>query len=317
MLSHGNWTGAWQPWQEEDSAGRFVRKPSSVRNWITQDASPGPTGCGGFKAEEGRYLLYVARICPWAHRTLIARRLKGLEELIEVAVVAPVMAEEGWAFSDYPGSTGDPLYGAAYLHQLYSRHDPDYSGRATVPVLWDRQTGQMVNNESADILRIFNRAFERVAPISIDLYPPSLQNQIAPWNEEIYNGLNNGVYRAGFARSQKAYAEAVADVFRTLDRVEEHLADGRPFFHGAALTETDIRLYVSLVRFDIAYYGLFKCNLRHINDYAHLNAYLKRLYQLPAFGETTDFDHIKAGYYSIRALNPSGIQPQGPLLSFD
>lgn len=315
MLLDGNWTGAWQPYQKQDAAGRFVRQESSVRNWITADGTLGPSDHGGFEAQADRYQLYVALICPWAHRTLIARQLKGLEQLVEVAIVAPQLTEQGWAFDRERGSTGDPLYASDYLHQLYTRHDPHFSGRATVPVLWDKATGQMVNNESSDILRIFNQAFERIAPISIDLYPDALRAEIEHWNSEIYTGLNNGVYRAGFALSQVAYSEAVEQVFSTLDALEKHLEDDGPFFFGASLTETDIRLYVSLVRFDIAYHDLFKCNLRRVGDYPHLSEYLTRLYRLPAFGATTNFAQIKAGYYSIRSLNPTGIIPAGPELS--
>ncbi len=312
MLVNGTWTGSWDPIQRKDEAGRFVRQTSSVRNWITQDGCPGPTGRGGFRAEPDRYLLYVALICPWANRTLIARKLKKLEELIQIVVVSPVLSDRGWEFGDFPDATEDPLYHSRYLSQLYTRHEADYTGRATVPVLWDRHTDQMVNNESADIIRMFNQAFKDFAPESQDLYPADLREDIDRLNSDIYEGLNNGVYRAGFAQSQQAYNEAVTDVFTTLDRLETRLASFNPFLLGDSLTESDIRLFVTLIRFDSVYHGLFKCNLRRLTDYPRLRSYLKRIYQISGVAETVNFEHIKTGYYSIRALNPTGIVPLGP-----
>lgn len=310
MLVNGKWTADWQPVQAKDEQGRFIRQQSSFRNWITADGSAGPTGKGGFKAEAGRYRLYVALICPWASRTLIARKLKGLEDLIPVTVVNPVLTDQGWGFGGYPGADADPLHHASHLHQLYTHADADYTGRATVPVLWDEATDSMVSNESADILRMFNTAFAGLVPDKPDLYPADLATDIDALSAEIYDRLNNGVYKAGFASSQAAYDEAVAGVFQMLDWLEDGL-NGRYIF-GDRLTETDIRLFVTLIRFDAAYHGLFKTNLRRIADYPRLSAYMARVLHLPGVRETVNLDHIKAGYYSIKALNPSGIVPVGP-----
>jgi putative glutathione S-transferase len=312
MLIKGKWTSNWHPVQAKDKTGRFIRQTSEFRNWVTADGSAGPTGIGGFKAEAGRYRLYVALICPWASRTLIARALKGLENIVPVTIVEPFLTDQGWQFGDYPGADRDPLFNASYMHQLYTRAAPDYSGRATVPVLWDMKQNVMVNNESADILRMFNSAFDGLIPKSIDLYPTHLASeidQLTPW---LYHNLNNGVYKAGFASSQAAYNEAVANVFSALDQLEERLLDGRPFLLGADLTEVDIRLFVTLIRFDAAYHGLFKTNLRRIADYPNLQTYLNRVLSFPGIAKTVNLEHIKAGYYSIKALNPSSIIPYGP-----
>ncbi|WP_374643146.1 glutathione S-transferase family protein [Tabrizicola sp.] len=309
MLVNGKWTSDWQPVQAKDDKGRFLRQVSSFRNWVTADGSPGPTGTGGFKAEAGRYRLFVALICPWASRTLIARKLKGLEELIPVTVVNPVLTEQGWAFGGFPGSDADPLHGFAHMHQLYSHADAGFTGRATVPVLWDSQTDRMVSNESADILRMFDKAFADLAPGKAELYPAELAAEIDAINPRIYDGLNNGVYKAGFASTQAAYDEAVGQVFATLDWLEERLSGDYLFDR---LTEADIRLFVTLIRFDAAYHGLFKTNLRRIADYPRLQAHMERILRLPGVAETVNLDHIKAGYYSIKALNPSGIVPAGP-----
>ncbi|MCS0502357.1 glutathione S-transferase family protein [Ancylobacter mangrovi] len=316
MLVDGKWVENWQPVQATDAKGGFVRQVSSFRNWVTPDGAPGPTGTGGFAAEAGRYHLYAALICPWASRTLIARRLKGLEEVVTLSVVEPALTEQGWRFGSYPGATEDTVNGATYLHELYTRADPHVSGRATVPVLWDRQRGTIVNNESADIVRMFNSGFGALARGGIDLYPPALRGDIDALNERIYPRLNNGVYRAGFATTQRAYEEAFAEVFAMLDELEGRLGDGGPFLLGEALTEADIRLFVTLVRFDAAYHGLFKCNLRRIADYPALSAYLARVIGLPGVRETVNMDHIKRGYYSIKALNPNGIVPLGPELAW-
>lgn len=310
MLVHGKWTADWHPVQAKDGEGRFIRQQSSFRNWITADGSAGPTGKAGFKAEAGRYRLYVALICPWASRTLIARKLKGLGDLIPVTVVNPVLSSEGWSFGGYPGSDADPLYGASHLHQFYTRADDDYTGRATVPVLWDEATDTMVSNESADIVRMFDTAFADLAPGMPDLYPSDLAADIDALNAEVYDRLNNGVYKAGFASSQAAYDEAVAGVFAMLDRLEHRMTDD--FLFGDRFTEADIRLFVTLIRFDAAYHGLFKTNLRRIADYPRLSAYMARALRIPGVRETVALDHIKAGYYSIKALNPSGIVPVGP-----
>lgn len=310
MLVDGKWVANWQPVQKADEKGRFVRQTSSFRNWVTPDGSPGPTGEGGFKAEAGRYRLYVALICPWASRTLIARVLKGLEELIPVTVLNPVLTDQGWAFGGYPGADMDPLFDATYMHELYTRADPHFTGRATVPVLWDMKQGVMVSNESADILRMFDTAFEHLAPSGLRLYPADLADEIDALNARIYDGLNNGVYKAGFAGTQGAYDEAVEAVFATLDELEGRLTG--VYLFGDRLTETDIRTFVTLIRFDAAYHGIFKVNRRRIADYPRLQGYMERILRLPGVARTVNLDHIKAGYYSIKALNPTGIVPSGP-----
>ncbi|GKY88098.1 glutathione S-transferase family protein [Sinisalibacter aestuarii] len=311
MLMNGKWVADWQPVQAKDEKGGFVRQSSSFRNWITPDGSAGPTGEGGFRAEPGRYHLYVALICPWASRTLIGRKLKGLEDAISVSVVEPELSDQGWRF----GEDADPINGASYLHEVYTRADPDISGRATVPVLWDKKRGTIVNNESADILRMLNSGFGDLANDSFDFYPADLREEIDALNARIYTGLNNGVYRAGFATTQEAYEEAFHDVFAVLDELEVRLGDGRDFLLGDRFTEADVRLFVTLVRFDVAYHGLFKCNLRRIADYSALSRYQARILAIPGVRDTISIDHIKRGYYSIKALNPTGIVPVGPQLA--
>lgn len=310
MLVEGKWTRDWDPVQKADAQGRFVRQISSFRNWITPDGAPGPTGEGGFEAESGRYRLYVAYICPWASRTLMARALKGLEALIPVTVVNPVLGDQGWQFGGYPGADDDPLFGASFMHELYTRADPVFTGRATVPVLWDMKRNVMVNNESADILRMFDTAFEQLVPSDLRLYPEELSDQIDALNPRLYDGLNNGVYKAGFASSQLAYDEAVAGVFEMLDELEARLTGD--YLFGDRLTETDIRAFVTLIRFDAAYHGIFKCNRRRVADYPRLSAYMGRILKLPGVRKTVNMDHITRGYYSIKALNPLGIVPVGP-----
>ena len=311
MLVNGKWAEAWKALQKSDEKGRFVRQVSEIRNWITADGSAGPTGVGGFKAEPGRYRLYVALICPWASRTLIARRLKGLEDIIPVTVVNPVMTTQGWSFGGYPGADNDPLFNSGYLHEIYTREKADYTGRATVPVLWDMKQNVMVNNESADILRMFDTAFEHLVPSDIRLYPEELASDIDSLNARIYNKLNNGVYKAGFTKSQEAYEEAVEGVFSMLDEIELRL-DGQKFLLGNRLTETDIRIFVTLIRFDAVYYGLFKTNHKQIADYPNLSAYMERILKFPGVAETVSMDHIIAGYYSVKDLNPAGIRPLVP-----
>lgn len=312
MLVNGKWTADWQPVQATDAKGGFVRQTSGFRNWVTVDGEAGPTGVAGYKAEPGRYHLYVALICPWASRTLIGRKLKGLEDVISVSVVEPALTDFGWSFGDFPGADRDTVNGATYLHEIYTKADPTYTGRATVPVLWDKKTGTMVNNESADILRMMNSGFGSLARNDIDLYPEALRDEIEALNAEIYPALNNGVYRAGFATTQVAYEEAFSDVFRMLDTLEARLSDGRDYLSGDRLTEADIRLFVTLVRFDAAYHGLFKCNLRRLADYAALSRYMLRILDLSGVRETVSIPHIKHGYYSIKALNPTRIVPVGP-----
>ncbi|MDR5651502.1 glutathione S-transferase family protein [Ruixingdingia sedimenti] len=305
MLVDGKWTADWQPVQAKDDKGRFVRQVSRFRNWITPDGAPGPTGRGGFRAEPGRYHLYVAYICPWASRTLIARHLKGLDGVVSLSAVDPVLTDQGWRLTE-PGD-------AAYLHQIYTRADPHVTGRATVPVLWDRAQGTIVSNESADILRMFNSGFGALAS-GPDLCPPDLAAEIDALNADLYERFNNGVYRAGFASTQGAYDEAFAQVFAALDMLQSRLADGRRWLIGDRFTETDIRAFVTLVRFDAAYHGLFKCNLHRVADYPAVQGYMERILALPGLRATVNMDHIKRGYHSIKALNPTGIVPRGPAL---
>lgn len=315
MLVNGKWTAEWHPVQATDEKGGFVRQTSSFRHWVTPDGAAGPTGEAGFKAEVDRYHLYVALICPWASRTLIARKLKGLEKVVSLSVVEPWLLDQGWHFGDYPGANKDEHNQAEWVHQLYTQADATFTGRATVPVLWDKKTRTIVNNESADIVRMFNSGFGELASHSFDLYPADWQSEIEALNAEIYPRLNNGVYRAGFATTQISYQEASDDVFAMLDKLEQRLSDGRAFLTGNQLTEADIRLFVTLIRFDAAYHGLFKCNQRKLNEYAGLDAYTKRMLDIPGVRETVNIDHIKQGYYSIKALNPNGIVPAGPDLT--
>ncbi|MBO9196682.1 glutathione S-transferase family protein [Rhizobium sp. 16-449-1b] len=317
MLVYGKWTADWHPVQATDAKGGFVRQISGFRNWITPDGSAGPTGDGGFKAEAGRYHLYVALICPWASRTLIGRALKKLEDVISVSVVEPALSDQGWRFGNYPGANRDELNNATYMHEIYTSADRHYTGRATVPVLWDKERRTIVNNESADILRMLNSGFGALADGSVDLYPEDLRAEIDALNERIYPQLNNGVYRTGFATTQVAYEEAFADVFTMLDELEARLEGRRPFLFGTRLTEADVRLFVTLIRFDAAYNGLFKCNLRRLADYPSLSRYVDNMLAIPGIRQTVSIDHIKRGYYSIKALNPTGIVPVGPQLPFE
>ncbi|MGB1091778.1 MAG: glutathione S-transferase family protein [Oceanobacter sp.] len=312
MLVNGVWQENWQPVQNKDEQGRFIRQTSSFRHWITPDGSAGPTGEAGFKAEPGRYHLYVAYICPWASRTLMVRALKGLQDMISVSVVNPQLTDQGWRFGEFDGADADPLHGSTYMHELYTRADSSFTGRATVPVLWDKKTDRMVNNESADIVRMLNTAFSEYGAAGPDLYPAELASDIDSLNERIYTQLNNGVYQAGFASSQQAYDEAYDNVFGMLDELEQRLDDGRDFLFGDQLTETDIRLFVTLVRFDAAYHGLFKCNRNALAAMFNLHAYMHRILAMDGVADTVNLNHIKAGYYSVKALNPNGIVPKGP-----
>lgn len=313
LLIDGQWHDRWYASRD----GKFEREQAKRRHWVTPDGAPGPDGQGGFKAEAGRYHLYVSLACPWAHRTLIYRKLKGLEPLIDVSVVSWLMAEHGWTFDKSTGSSGDGLDDLDYLHQRYSRDDPKYSGRVTVPVLWDREHQCIVNNESAEIIRIFNDAFDELTGSTLDFYPEALHGEIDALNARIYPAINNGVYRAGFATTQDAYEEAFDELFRELDWLERRLGKQR-YLTGEYLTEADWRLFTTIIRFDAVYHGHFKCNLRRIEDYPNLSNWLRELYQWPGIAETVDFTHIKNHYYaSHRQINANGIVPQGPLLGLD
>ena len=302
--------------ESETREGEFVRQDSQFRHWITPDGSPGPTGEGGFAAEAGRYHLYVSWACPWAHRTLIFRKLKGLEDLISVSVVNPYMHEPGWSFDPHPGSTPDHLHGARYMHELYARADPQYTGIVTVPVLWDRKRDTIVNNESAEIIRMFNSAFDALTDRREDYYPQALCAEIDAVNERVYETVNNGVYRAGFATSQDAYDRAFDALFDSLDWLEACLA-GQRYLVGGQITEADWRLFTTLVRFDAVYYSHFKCNRRRLVDYPNLWGFARELYQVEGIAETVHLEQIKTHYYgSHEQLNPSGIIPRGPLLDF-
>jgi putative glutathione S-transferase len=313
LLVDGEWRDQW--YDTAKSGGRFQRQDSAFRHWVTADGSPGPSGEGGFAAEPGRYLLYVSLACPWAHRALIFRALKGLEEMIDVSVVHWLMLDQGWTFADGPGVVPDPIGGARHLHEVYTRADPRYTGRVTVPVLWDRQRGTIVNNESSEIIRMLNSAFDGVGAKPGDFYPAPLRDEIDALNARIYGTVNNGVYKAGFATTQEAYEEAVGPLFETLDWLEERL-DDRRYLTGDSVTEADWRLFTTLIRFDAVYVGHFKCNIRRIADYPQLSDYLRRLLAVEGVVETIDFGHIKRHYYeSHRTINPTGIVPVGPDLS--
>ena len=315
-LVEGNWDSAW--YDTSTSGGRFLRDTSRFRNWITADGSAGPSGEGGFPAESGRYHLYVSYACPWAHRALIFRKLKGLEPHIDLSVVHPDMLEDGWTFaSDFPGATGDRLYGLPYLRDIYTRALPDVSGRVTVPVLWDKTRQTIVSNESSEIIRMFNAAFDGLTGNRDDYWPVDLCDGIEAMNARIYPAINNGVYRAGFATTQAAYDEAVQEVFAGLDWLESHL-DTHRYLMGARLTEADWRLFTTLIRFDPVYHLHFKCNRKRLIDYPNLWAYTRELYQWPGVAETVWFDHIVRHYhYSHDTINPHRIIPINPVLDHE
>lgn len=314
-LVSGTWQDVW--YDTESHNGRFVRQDSAFRNWVTADGRAGPSGEGGFKVEPGRYHLYVSLACPWAHRTIIMRQLKGLEEMISMSVVNSFMGSEGWTFEVGPGVVVDTINGATRLHEVYTKADPEFTGRVTVPVLWDKERQTIVSNESSEILRMLNSAFDSIGARPGDYYPEALHAEIDALNEHIYPNVNNGVYRAGFASTQEAYDEAVIQLFDALDRLEERLATRR-YLTGDTITEADWRLFTTLVRFDPVYHGHFKCNLRRIEDYRHLPGYLRDLYQVPGVAGTVDMHHIKRHYYySHSSINPSGIVPVGPALDLD
>ena len=314
MLVEGKWTEGFRLSRDGEN-GRFVRRESIFRNWMTSDGSAGPSGEGGFPAEAGRYHLYVALNCPWACRTLMVRKLKKLENLISADIVEPATTPQGWKFGNYPGATADRLFGATYLHEIYTRADPHYTGRVTVPVLWDKKRQTIVNNESSEIIRMLNSAFGTLGDASVDLYPNSLRYEIDELNAKIYPRFNNGVYRAGFAMTQEAYNEAARDVFSMLEELEDRLQHRR-FLVGERLTEADIRLFVTLIRFDAAYHGAFKCNWKRIADYPNVAAYTRRILEIPGIAETVSIDHIKRGYYSLTPVSPNGVVPLGPDLSY-
>lgn len=309
LLVDGKWTDAW--YDTKKSGGRFVRQESTFRDHVTAD------GSSGFPAEPGRYHLYVSFACPWAHRTLIFRALKGLTDAISVSVVSPHMLDQGWTFEPYPGTTDDPINGATRLHQVYTAAKPDYTGRVTVPILWDKERRTIVNNESSEIIRMLNSEFDQIATRDLpDMYPPELRDEIDEVNAEIYETVNNGVYRCGFATTQEAYEEAFEALFGTLDRLEARLGKGR-YLMGDRLTEADWRLLPTLLRFDPVYVGHFKCNKKRIDDYPNLGNYTRDLFQVPGVAETLDLDHIKTHYYaSHETINPTRVVPKGPEIDF-
>lgn len=312
LLQDGKWVDQW--YDTKKSKGRFERKASQFRNWLTKDGSAGASGEGGFKAEAGRYHLYVSHACPWAHRTMIFRKLKGLENMIDVSVVHWYMAENGWTFEKGAGVIADPINGAEFMHQIYTAADSHYSGRVTVPVLWDKEQKTIVSNESSEIIRMFNSAFDDIGALDGDYYPEDLRGEIDAVNARVYETVNNGVYRSGFATTQDAYEEAVIPLFETLDWLEEILSKSR-YLVGNQLTEADWRLFTTLIRFDPVYVGHFKCNLKRIADYPSLSGFVRDLYQMPGVAETVHMDHIKKHYYeSHDTINPTRIVPKGPEL---
>lgn len=315
LLVDGQWQDKW--YDTGKSGGRFERTQSQWRDWVTADGQPAPGSRRGFKAEPGRYHLYVSLACPWAHRTLILRALKRLEDAISVSVVHHYMGPDGWTFLKEDGATGDTLYRLDFLHQIYTMADPAYSGRVTVPVLWDKKERTIVSNESSEIIRMLNTAFDAWGDARVDFYPEALRPEIDAVNALVYPAINNGVYRAGFATTQEAYEEAFGELFSALDRLEETLSRQR-YLTGATITEADWRLFTTLVRFDPVYVGHFKCNLRRIADYPNLSNYLRELYQVPGVAGTVNLLHIKAHYYgSHKTINPTGIVPAGPDLHYD
>jgi len=310
MLVKGEWQDKW--YDTESTGGEFRREEAQLRNWVTADGSPGPDGEGGFPAEADRYHLYVSLACPWAHRTLIFRKLKVLEKLISVSVVSPDMLENGWTFDTDAGSTGDHLYGHDFMHQIYTRNIADYTGRVTVPILWDKKKECIVSNESADIIRMFNSAFNGLTGNTDDYYPAALHSNIDAVNDLVYNTVNNGVYKSGFATTQNAYEKAFNELFNSLDILEQRLQKQR-YLAGSRLTEADWRLFTTLVRFDAVYHGHFKCNKCRIEDYPALSNYLRELYQVAGVADTVNFHHIQRHYYySHDMINPTRIVPAGP-----
>lgn len=314
LLVDGQWRDHW--YDTDEQRGEFLREAAQLRNWITSDGSPGPSGEGGFTAEAGRYHLYVSLACPWAHRTLIFRVLKGLQDYIDVSIVSPFMREHGWSFNLQEGSSGDRLFQSDYLYQLYQRNRSDYSGRVTVPVLWDKQRQCVVNNESSEIIRMFNSVFDQLTDNEEDFYPEDLQGDIDATNDVVYENVNNGVYRAGFATSREAYERAYESLFSTLGQLEQRLENNR-YLTGDRISEADWRLFTTLIRFDAVYHGHFKCNKQRLADYKNLWGFTRELFQWPGVAETVDFSHIKNHYYGSHLhINPTAIVPRGPELDY-
>jgi len=314
LLVDGQWHDQWYDTKKSD--GKFVRDQAGFRNWITADGSAGSSGEGGFKAGVGRYHLYISHACPWAHRTMIFRAIKGLEEMISISVVNSFMAENGWTFEEGEGVIPDPIHNAHFMHQVYTAAKPDMSGRVTVPVLWDKHQNTIVSNESSEIIRMFNSAFDDVGATQGDYYPQALRSEIDELNERIYHTVNNGVYKSGFATTQEAYEDAVVPLFESLDWIEVILSENR-YLIGNQITEADWRLFTTLIRFDPVYVGHFKCNLKRIADYKNISGYICELYQVEGVAETVHMDHIKDHYYeSHKTINPTGIVPMGPEIDY-
>lgn len=314
LLVEGKWVDKW--YDTESNQGEFIRQNSKAHHWITKDGSDGPNGEKGFKAESGRYHLYVSLACPWAHRTLILRKLKDLEPHISLSVVSYNMLEHGWTFDEETGSSGDAVNGFKYLHELYTLDNPTYTGRVTVPLLWDKKQHQIINNESAEIIRMFNHAFNHITGHQANFYPAELRHKIDKINSFVYEKINNGVYRCGFATSQAAYEKAYQQLFAALDHIESILSHER-YLTGAQITEADWRLFTTLIRFDSVYHGHFKCNRQRIEDYPNLSAYTRELFQWPGIADTVNFHHIKHHYYySHKMINPNQIIPVGPEINY-
>ncbi len=315
LLVDGEWQDKW--YDTKKSQGKFKREDAQLRNWVTTDGQAGPTGKGGFEAESGRYHLYVSLACPWAHRTLIFRALKDLNEHISVSVVSPDMLDKGWTFDTNQHSTGDALFNAEFMHQIYTRNNAQYSGRVTVPVLWDKKQNCIVSNESAEIIRMFNSAFNSITGNTLDFYPDAKRCEIDDINEFVYHNINNGVYKTGFATTQSAYEEAYQNLFDALDKVESILARQR-YLVGDSITEADWRLFTTLIRFDAVYFGHFKCNRRQLEQYQNIAGYIRDLYQQEEVADTVDFYHIKRHYYfSHTMINPTQVVPIGPDIDYN
>ncbi|UTW45697.1 glutathione S-transferase family protein [bacterium SCSIO 12696] len=315
LLVNGEWQDQW--YDTKQSGGAFQREAAQLRNWVTADGLAGPSGKGGFRAESGRYHLYVSLACPWAHRTLIFRQLKKLDAHISVSVVSPDMLDRGWTFNTEEGGSGDDLFGYEFLHQVYTRNKADYTGRVTVPVLWDKQQNCIVSNESSEIIRMFNQAFNEITGDTQDFFPANKHDEIESINKVVYDTINNGVYRCGFATSQEAYQQAYQSLFESLDQIEERLS-GQRYLVGSDVTEADWRLFTTLIRFDAVYHGHFKCNRERLEDFPAISNYVRELYQWPGVADTVDFYHIKRHYYfSHTMINPTQVVPAGPDIDYD